>query len=116
MKNNFLLATWMPRGNCGSMKIQILSDIHLEFSHYQIETVEDTDIIIIAGDFTTARKLGELKAFSQSVRKQVFFVAGNHDYYGFLHLIAGNNTGQTTTVVHSSPSNSSSISRSLRIV
>jgi predicted phosphodiesterase len=71
----------MPRGNCGSMKIQILSDIHLEFSQYQIETVEDTNIIIIAGDFATARKLGELKAVSQSVSKQVFFVAGNHDYY-----------------------------------
>ncbi len=64
------------------MKIQILSDLHLEFSHYQIVTVEDSDIIVIAGDFTIARKLRQLKAYSQSVRKPVFFVAGNHDYYG----------------------------------
>lgn len=43
--------------------------------------VEDVDALVFAGDFTTARCLGELRAFAKSARKPVMFVAGNHDYY-----------------------------------
>lgn len=39
-------------------------------------------MLVVAGDFTVARKIGQLKLFVQSVSKSVLFVAGNHDYYG----------------------------------
>jgi predicted phosphodiesterase len=64
------------------MRIQILSDLHNEFSYYQIKVADDVDVLVIAGDVTVARNLGQLKALAQSISQPMMFVAGNHDYYG----------------------------------
>ncbi len=61
------------------MKIQILSDLHLEFRDYQpVET--DADVVVLAGDVhTKARGVAwALKNFT----KPVVYICGNHEYYG----------------------------------
>jgi len=64
------------------MRIQILADLHLEFVSYKIKLVEDADILVIAGDFTTADSLQRLEALARTTKKPIVFVAGNHEYYG----------------------------------
>ncbi|MDX8389476.1 MAG: metallophosphoesterase [Mariprofundaceae bacterium] len=61
------------------MKLQILSDLHLEFSGLKPEKT-DADIIILAGDISLGVEGFEWakKAFD----KPVLYVAGNHEYYG----------------------------------
>ena len=63
------------------MKIQILSDLHTEFEHYTVKMVEEADVLVMAGDFTVAKLLGDLEAFAWSIKKPIVYVAGNHDYY-----------------------------------
>jgi Icc-related predicted phosphoesterase len=61
------------------MKIQILSDIHLEFGVREIPT-GDVDVIVFAGDI----HLGEagLKWMAEHVNNvPVIYVLGNHEYY-----------------------------------
>lgn len=64
------------------MRIQVLADLHTEFASYKIESAEDADVLVIAGDFTVADSLGRLEGFAQAVEKPIVFVAGNHEYYG----------------------------------
>lgn len=63
------------------MRIQIVADLHLEFDLYPVEIVDDADVLVIAGDFASAKLLGKLEDFVKSVEKPVLFVAGNHEYY-----------------------------------
>jgi predicted phosphodiesterase len=67
------------------MKIQIASDLHLEFhkaqpaGYHGIEAAPDADVLVIAGDIA-------LGANAVAVFKDwpvpVLYVAGNHEYYG----------------------------------
>ena len=63
------------------MRIQILSDIHLEFGFYRVRVPEDVDVLVMAGDYTVAEYLDDLAVFARFIRKPVVYVAGNHDYY-----------------------------------
>lgn len=71
----------MTDDKVSQMRIQVLSDLHLEFGFYRVKVSEDADALVMAGDFTVAKYLGDLGAFARFVRKPLFFVAGNHDYY-----------------------------------
>jgi Icc-related predicted phosphoesterase len=62
------------------MKIQILSDLHIEFQPFQIPTTE-ADVVILAGDIHVAKK-GVLWAKEKIQDKPVLYVLGNHEYYG----------------------------------
>lgn len=64
------------------MRIQIISDLHLEFSPYRIRVMKNADVLVIAGDFTVAKSLEKLEGFARSAEKPILFVAGNHEYYG----------------------------------
>jgi Icc-related predicted phosphoesterase len=64
------------------MKIQVLADLHLEFADYRIKFAEDADVLVIAGDVTTANSLLKLVALARTTKKPIVFVAGNHEYYG----------------------------------
>lgn len=64
------------------MRIQVLADLHTEFTPYEIELAEDIDILVIAGDYTVADSLEKLGALAQTTEKPIVFVAGNHEYYG----------------------------------
>ena len=74
------------------MKIQIVSDLHLEFSDINIQNVGDTDVLILSGDILIAEKLfrpnseegNKFLDFLKRVSFQfphVIYVAGNHEFY-----------------------------------
>lgn len=63
------------------MKIQLLSDIHIEFGFRTIAKT-DADVIVLAGDIYLGEKairwIGEE---AQEHQKPLIFVAGNHEFY-----------------------------------
>jgi predicted phosphodiesterase len=62
------------------VKIQILSDLHIEFQPFRLlET--DADVIILAGDIHVGEK-GLKWAIANISNKPVIYVLGNHEYYG----------------------------------
>ena len=67
------------------MKVQIASDIHLEFTGMGCDldpaTMEERDLLICAGD-VAERDRGHDWLNLQSKYSPVVFVAGNHEYYG----------------------------------
>jgi predicted phosphodiesterase len=61
------------------MKIQVLSDLHLE--HFAFEPVAtDADVIVLAGDICLGTR-GIAWARQVWADKQIVFVPGNHEYY-----------------------------------
>ncbi len=62
------------------MKIQILSDLHLEFQDYQYRS-SDADVIVLAGDIHTKLR-GIEWAIENIQQKTVIYVLGNHEFYG----------------------------------
>ena len=77
------------------MKIQIVSDLHLEFLSI-VEVIEladrisyksDTDVLVLAGDICSLNKRssGNLSYFLDALQdkyENVLYVMGNHEYYG----------------------------------
>ena len=69
------------------MKLQIMSDLHLEFAPYKVQKA--ADVLILAGDILIARKLNSVDSkyiqFIEDVCsdfEHVIMVAGNHEFYG----------------------------------
>lgn len=62
------------------MKIQILSDLHIEFQPFYIPDV-DADVVVLAGDIHLREK-GVSWAIESIPNKPVIYVLGNHEYYG----------------------------------
>lgn len=77
-------------GNAVIMKIQILSDLHIELemfnSSYLYQTIRHNisetpaDVVVLAGDIYTKGR-GPGVAAERFKKKQVVMVAGNHEYY-----------------------------------
>lgn len=76
------------------MKLSIASDLHLEFGYtLPLENVDNTDILILAGDIVTAYKVHyggqSLKDYVDFLTytcknwKHVLVIAGNHEFYNF---------------------------------
>ena len=74
------------------MKIQVLSDLHVEFETYEpmteerlttqiIMTETPADVVIFAGD-THTRGRGPGTAFERFKGKEIVMISGNHEYYG----------------------------------
>jgi len=81
------------------MKLQVVSDLHLEFGPVRIENAGNTDVLILSGDICVANDLGErdvhnmLGEHTKSHRYHSFFeeccaqfphviyIAGNHEHY-----------------------------------
>ena len=61
------------------MKIQLLSDLHIEFGDYRYQST-DADVVILAGDIHVGVS-GVVWAASQIKDKPVIYVLGNHEYY-----------------------------------
>src|SRR4051812_4888053 len=59
------------------MRLHVLSDLHTEFTPFDVPRV-DADVILFAGDIGT-HFAGIKLALAQS--KPVIYVAGNHEYY-----------------------------------
>jgi Icc-related predicted phosphoesterase len=62
------------------MKLQILSDIHNEFSVLPIPQT-DADVVILAGDIDIKNRAIE---WAEQFEKPVLYVLGNHEFYGEL--------------------------------
>ena len=60
------------------MKIQVLSDLHLEFEEYKYEET-DADVVVLAGDIDKGSRGVD---FALTIPKPVVYVFGNHEYYG----------------------------------
>ncbi len=65
------------------MKLQILSDIHLEFAHFEIPET-DADVVVLAGDIGVGTKGLEWAEAYASV-KPLIYINGNHEYYRHSH-------------------------------
>lgn len=61
------------------MKIQVLSDLHIEFESFNVNT-SNSDIIVLAGDIHVGDK-GVLWALKNIQDIPVVYVLGNHEYY-----------------------------------
>lgn len=72
------------------MKLQLLSDIHLEFRDF-IPALTDADYVVLAGDIGVKYQ-GVVWAHDNFVKngRKVIYVPGNHEFYGnnHQHLIA----------------------------
>ena len=75
------------------MKIQIVSDLHLEFSDILIKNTNNADVLILGGDIMLAEKVlkpeSELGIRFRDFLKRcsfqfphVIYIAGNHEFYG----------------------------------
>lgn len=65
-------------------KVRILSDIHLEFFPLDLQYIGE-DILILAGDISPDIEITKkfiLSYLEKNPHPIVFFVLGNHDYYG----------------------------------
>jgi Icc-related predicted phosphoesterase len=62
------------------VKLQILSDLHLEMGHYApVQT--DADVVVLGGDVHVGRRgVGWIK--KNFPDKPVIYIAGNHEFYG----------------------------------
>ncbi len=60
------------------VKLHILSDLHLEFSDFDLPET-DADIIVLAGDIGLGTK--GLEWARRQTDKPILYVAGNHEYY-----------------------------------
>ena len=80
------------------MRIQIISDVHLEFAKYDLIDTS-ADVIIAAGDIGLGLEGAE---WLKSLNKPVVYVAGNHEFWGtdIFELIAWLETTCEDTNVH----------------
>lgn len=73
--------------------LHLLSDVHTEWSGFKPEDKpwDKETILLLAGDVGVAKKPRGLKAFMDSVSPQfrhVFYIPGNHEYYGGGSLVS----------------------------
>ena len=67
------------------MKLQIMSDIHLEFNPDKLpEISSDADVLVFAGDLSSSQN--QVKKFFEGIREHtkapIVYVLGNHEFYG----------------------------------
>ena len=61
------------------MKLQVLSDLHIEFAEFSIPET-DADVLVLAGDIGVG--MGGLSwLHGQCVDKPIIYVPGNHEFY-----------------------------------
>ncbi|NKB38727.1 MAG: metallophosphoesterase [Gammaproteobacteria bacterium] len=61
------------------MKIQILSDLHIEFGDFKVPGT-DADVVVFAGDINVGTD-GLEWIQAQNINKPLIYVLGNHEYY-----------------------------------
>lgn len=64
------------------MKIQMVSDLHLECDVIKTKAAKNADVIVLAGDIVSPTLLERLIYVIESLKKPIIYVAGNHDYWG----------------------------------
>ena len=65
------------------MKIQVVSDLHLEFHNPIPPLVEGVDVVVCAGDLAPVQTGAVFYLAKEWARaKHILYVPGNHEYYG----------------------------------
>lgn len=67
-----------------SLKIQFMSDLHLEFYNTRVKLCEDVDLVVLAGDIAEGHKYNRAPdwvADNLGTEVPVVMVLGNHDYW-----------------------------------
>ena len=62
------------------MKIQIMSDLHLEHAKMYVKQIRSVDVVVLAGDIAEGDK-GLKWAREAWPETAIIYVAGNHEYY-----------------------------------
>jgi predicted phosphodiesterase len=87
-----------------NMKLQIFSDLHLDFHHDNGESFIKSmpvkaDTAVVAGDLCEASRLPDAMKLLADKWKRIIYVSGNHDSYG-------SSISETKQIIHSvAPSN-----------
>lgn len=65
------------------MKIQILSDLHMEHKPYTLKLHNNTDVLVLAGDICPPKMIGRLTNMLGGINRKlpVVMICGNHEYY-----------------------------------
>lgn len=67
------------------MKIQIVSDLHIDFSPIHLVNKDDVDCLVVAGDLCEFRHHNLADSFFEMCSKEfpfTLYVMGNHEFYG----------------------------------
>lgn len=68
------------------MRFAVASDLHFEFHRDKgvalVETLPETDVIVVAGDLANAQCLWNSLVLLLGKYRHVLFVPGNHEFYG----------------------------------
>ena len=65
------------------MRIQVVSDLHLEFHNLLPPVVEDADVLVCAGDLAPIGTGAVRHAAEEwAEARHILYVPGNHEYYG----------------------------------
>lgn len=66
------------------MKIQVISDLHLEHQPYTLKLHNHTDVLVLAGDICPPKLIGRMKNLLGRITRKlpVLYITGNHEYYG----------------------------------
>lgn len=94
------------------MKIQIVSDLHLEFADVNIQNQNSADVLILSGDIMVASKVNlpqseygiRFRDFLKRCSFQfphVIYVAGNHEFYDSGKFYGGLDELEAACKVHS---------------
>lgn len=67
------------------MKLQILSDLHLESHAFTLKVHEDADAVILAGDIAAWSARKRMENLVRSCPKPVVYIPGNHEAYKASH-------------------------------
>jgi predicted phosphodiesterase len=62
------------------MKIHLLSDLHIEFSDYQL-SIQDADVLVLAGDIGNGLNGLKYAAKYKKYYKHILYIPGNHEFY-----------------------------------
>jgi predicted phosphodiesterase len=69
------------------MKIQVLSDIHVEMKPFTLKVNPEADVLVLAGDIVVlenqGKKLYHLENLIKNVEIPIVYIIGNHENYGF---------------------------------
>lgn len=93
------------------MKIQIVSDLHLEFEDIVIKNENDADLLILSGDIMVASKVNKPESaygirFRDFLKRcsfqfpHVIYVAGNHEFYDSGKFFGGIDELRSACSVH----------------
>lgn len=84
------------------MKIQVISDLHLEFKPFSLFVKPEAEVLVLAGDIAAlenqCKKLNHLENIIKHVQIPVVYVTGNHEYYGYGQVKSTNKIIKTLEV------------------